>query len=70
MPMRDPVRPDKVKADGIKAPADAPESAELLTSREFEIVSWLTATGVLISVILVAAYPAFEPAAALLGQFP
>ena len=70
MPMRDDIRTDKLKAPGFKQPADAPERVELLTGGEFEVISWLTAIGVLIALILAAAYPDFEPAAALLGQFP
>jgi hypothetical protein len=70
MPMRDTIRTDKVRTDGFKQPAEAPERAELLTSGEFEVISWLTATGVTIALILAAGYPDFEPAAALLGQFP
>ncbi len=70
MPTRDTVRTDKLKPHGFKEPADAPDSVELLTSGEFEVVSWITAIGVLISVSLVAAHSAFDPAAALLGHFP
>lgn len=70
MPMRNTIRTDKLRSQGFRQPADAPERAELLTGGEFEVISWLTATGVAIALILAAAYPDFEPAAALLGQFP
>jgi len=70
MPMRDNIRTDSLRSRGSKEPAAPPERVELLTGGEFEVISWLTATGVLIAVILAAAYPAFDPAAALLGQFP
>ncbi len=70
MPMRNTLRTDKLRPRGIKAPAHAPQRVDRLTSSEFELISWLTAVGVLIAVILAAAYPAFDPAAALLGQFP
>jgi len=70
MPMRNNIRVDKLRTRGFKQPADAPDRIELLTRSEFEVISWLTATGVLIAVILAAAYSAFDPAAALLGQFP
>jgi len=42
----------------------------LLTRGEFEVISWLVAIGTLIAVILTAAYPVFDPAAALFGHFP
>ncbi len=70
MPMRGTIRTDKLGPQGFKEPADTPGGVDLLTSREFEVISWLAAIGVLISVLLVAIYPAFDPAAALLGQFP
>lgn len=69
MPMRNAIRTDKPRPHGFKRPSDVPKRAELLTSGEFEVISWLAAIGVLIAVILAAAYPAFDPAAALLGQF-
>jgi hypothetical protein len=68
--MRNTIRPDKLRTQGLKQPADAPDRVELLTGGEFEVISWLTATGVMIALILTAAYPDFEPAAAFLGQFP
>jgi len=70
MPMRDTVGADKLKPRGSKEPSDATDSVELLTSGEFEVISWLTAIGVLIAVMLTAVYPAFDSAGALLGQFP
>jgi hypothetical protein len=70
MPMRETVRTDKLSPRGFKEPADTPQGVDLLTNREFEVVSWLAATGVMISVLLVAVYPAFDPADALLGLFP
>jgi hypothetical protein len=72
MPMRDNIRTDKLRTRGFKQPAETPGRVrlELLSGNAFEVVSWLTATGVLIAAVLAAAYPAFEPAAALLGQFP
>ena len=70
MAMRETVRTDKLSPNGFKEPADTPEHVDLLTNREFEVISWLAAIGVSISVLLVAGYPAFDPAAALLGQFP
>jgi len=70
MPMRNNIRVDKLRTHGFKQPAEAPDRVELLTRSEFEVISWLTATGVLIAVILAAAYSAFDPAATLLGQFP
>lgn len=70
MPMRYKIRTDKLRLRGFRPPADAPERTDLPTNREFEVISWLTAFGVLIAVTLAAAYPAFDPAAALLGQFP
>lgn len=45
-------------------------SAELFSSAGFEVISWLAAVGTIISVVLTAAYPAFDPAALFLGQFP
>ena len=69
MPMRNPIRTDKLRPRGFKRPAELAKSAELLTSGEFEVISWLAAIGVLIAVIMAAAYPGFDPAAALLGQF-
>jgi hypothetical protein len=70
MPMRDNARTDKLKRHGFKHPADTPERADLLTSSEFEVISWLAAVGVLIAVLLAVAYPAFDPTGGLLGQFP
>jgi len=70
MPMRDTLRTDKLKPSDFKLPADTPERQQLLTGRKLEVISWLSAIGVLIAVVLTAAYPAFDPAAALLGQFP
>jgi hypothetical protein len=70
MPMRDSSRADKLKPHGFKEPVETPDSVELLTSGEFEVMSWLAAVGVAIALIFAAAYPAFDPAAALLGQFP
>jgi hypothetical protein len=70
MAMRETFRTDKLSPQGFKEPADTPQGADLLTNREFEVVSWLATSGVMISVLLVAAYPAFDPLTALLGQFP
>lgn len=68
--MRDNVRTNKRKTRDLNQPADTLERVNVLASGEFEVVSWLTAIGVLIAVVLAAAYPAFDPAAVLLGQFP
>jgi hypothetical protein len=70
MSMRDTMRTDKLKPHGFKQPSEAPKNVELLTSGEFEAISWLATLGVLIAVILAAAYADFDPAVALLGQFP
>jgi hypothetical protein len=70
MPMRDTMRTDKLKPHGFKQPSETPKNVELLTSGEFEVISWLATLGVLIAVILAAAYADFDPAVALVGQFP
>ncbi|HEY6621078.1 MAG TPA: hypothetical protein VIY68_16140 [Steroidobacteraceae bacterium] len=68
--MWDDIRTNKRGTRGFKDPAGTHDPGELPASGEFVVVSWLTAVGVLASVIFVAAYPAFDPAAAMLGQFP
>jgi len=69
MPMRGKLRTDKPACHILERPPAAPK-LELLTRGEFEIISWLAAIGTVMAAGMTVACTAFEPAAALLGQFP
>ncbi|HEY1745503.1 MAG TPA: hypothetical protein VGG11_01875 [Xanthobacteraceae bacterium] len=69
MPMRK-TRWSKKLDPGYTAETSWSASAEFFSSARFEFISWLAAVGTIISVGLTAAYPAFDPAATFLGQFP
>ena len=70
MPMRERPWAKELDPEDSKHNPDAGAPAKFLSSGEFEIISWLIVVGILISMVLTATYPAFDPAAAFLGQFP